>query len=116
MDGRQRYVHRWIYSLLHGGFRGIEGMAIIHLCDNSRCYRYDHLWGGTVGDNNRDRSVKGRSARGEGTPKAKLTEVQVQEIRRRRSTGETLMSLSSAFGVAPTTIRRVVERETWIHI
>lgn len=48
--------------------------------------------------------------------RAKLTETQVQAIRRRRARGEGIRQLGRLFGVAPTTVRHIVARETWRHV
>jgi len=37
-----------------------KGMNVLHRCDNPACVRPDHLFLGTIGDNNRDRYAKGR--------------------------------------------------------
>lgn len=41
------------------------------------------------------------SLRGQAHPKAKLTDANIREIRRRRGLGETLSKLATAFGVVP---------------
>ena len=52
-------------------------LCIMHRCDNRLCVNPSHLQAGTWGDNNRDRSRKGRSGRRE------YTEHQRQEYSRR---------------------------------
>jgi HNH endonuclease len=37
-----------------------EGMNVLHRCDNPACVRPEHLFLGTIMDNNRDRYAKGR--------------------------------------------------------
>lgn len=121
--GRRRpmLVHRWVYSRLHGGFRGIHGREVMHLCDNPACFRYDHLWLGTHADNMRDMVTKGR-ARGGGCPPsrygeasnlAKLTEVEVKQILDASALGETQCSIARRFNIAQSTVSGIVHRKSW---
>lgn len=56
--GRGRKVHRISYELAYG--RIPDGMVIMHLCDNPRCVRAEHLRAGTQHENTLDMDAKGR--------------------------------------------------------
>lgn len=56
---------------------------VLHACDNPPCCNPKHLRLGTAADNVKDRERRGRSPRGERHYMAKLTDAQVDEIRRR---------------------------------
>jgi hypothetical protein len=43
-----------------------EGAKVLHRCDNPPCIRPDHLFLGTQAENNKDRSLKGRTRTGTG--------------------------------------------------
>lgn len=59
---RSKYVHRWAVAQVLG-WEAIDGLCVMHTCDNPPCYRYDHLRVGTHLDNMRDKVAKGRQAR-----------------------------------------------------
>lgn len=61
------------------------GMFVCHRCDNPPCCNPDHLFLGTAADNANDMAQKGRGngARGTRNHNAKLTDEQVEQIRRR---------------------------------
>jgi predicted XRE-type DNA-binding protein len=54
-------VHRLMYELVNK--QDITGLVVRHVCDNIKCINPDHLEVGTFGDNNTDRSERGRSYR-----------------------------------------------------
>ena len=54
--------------------------------------------------------------RGVNHPRAKLTEGQVLEIRKRYKALHSQRELAEAFGVSQTTIAEVTQRKTWRHL
>lgn len=56
--GKMRQVHRVAWTIVNGPIP--DGLCVLHSCDNPPCVNVDHLWLGTVQDNNRDRDAKGR--------------------------------------------------------
>jgi hypothetical protein len=83
--GRLVYAHRHLYEMVNGPIP--TGLHIDHLCRNRACVRPDHLEPVTCAQNLR---------RGKGT---KLTQIQVDEIRRRRASGEKGVRLAEEFGI-----------------
>lgn len=53
-------VHRWAYARLVGSIP--DGMWVLHKCDVRACVNPDHLYLGTVLENNRDTTNRGRHA------------------------------------------------------
>lgn len=113
--GRDTRLSRAIWEIANGAPLLAHEVAR-HTCDNPPCLNPDHLRRGTVADNNRDRDVRGRTARGERHYAAKLTESDVHEIRRRASRGEQLAGLACAFGVSSQLISRIVLRQVWARL
>lgn len=107
-------AHRFSYELHYGPIP--HGMHICHRCDNRVCVRPDHLFLGTPADNIHDAMSKGRSTRGEHVHTAKLTEVQVREIRNRAASGVRRRQLAQEYGVTIYAIKSIVERRSWRHL
>lgn len=72
-------AHRYSYEIHKGKIP--EGMCVCHTCDNPSCVNPDHLWLGTRGDNNKDRTKKGRGIKGETHHQSKLIRQDIREIR-----------------------------------
>lgn len=108
LDGKAQRAHRVAYVL--AGKKLPKRKILLHKCDVRACVRPSHLRPGTQLDNVRDciekgrrgRPVSGRSYAGENNPNAKLSNEQIDELRRRvRAGGETLAALGREFGVTP---------------
>lgn len=98
------------------------GMEVCHACDVRACCNPAHLFIGTRGDNMRDAAAKGRliqqraprrMPRGETHPRAKLTQMQVDEIRRRARDGALPKVLAAEFGVTGALISMIVRGKIW---
>ncbi len=113
---RQGYAH--ISGKAHNGHNlahrralelsGVDVPAakdVLHSCDNPPCCNPAHLRTGDNEENVRDRESRGRRRGpfGESHPDAKLTDAQVEEIRRLGSTGELLQrEIAARFGISQT--------------
>ena len=86
---------------------------MLHKCDNKCCVNPDHLFLGTYADNSADMMLKGR---GKSPFGKKLDPFKVLKIRGLAKNGLTYEQLSTQFGVAAPTIKRVVLRQCWKYV
>jgi hypothetical protein len=120
--GKMPRAHRLSYELNVGPIP--DGLFVCHHCDNPSCVRPDHLFVGTVTDNNRDMGRKGRAkwtrhpelTRGEQNPHAKLTNAQVLAIRELVAAGRNQKLVAAEFGVSPMTVSHIHNRRRWSHL
>jgi hypothetical protein len=98
-------AHRFFYEAHKGEIP--PGMFVCHKCDTRACVNPDHLFLGTVADNNRDARLKGRHAHGERNGAAKLADVSIDDIQRRIRSDEPVRSIAASYGVSPILIYRI---------
>ena len=94
-----------------------DGLDVLHSCDNPPCCNPTHLFLGTHQDNMDDKVEKRRQSRGETNGQAKLTEDQVDALRREYIKGSRTRgqhALARKYGVHQTHIRRIVRGESWV--
>ena len=103
-------THRLSWMLSRGDIPA--GLCVLHTCDNPSCVNPDHLWLGTVADNNRDMKEKGRAKQGPGAKK--LTWDNVVEIRAMREQGSTIDELAKRFNINRSQAHRIVTEKQWI--
>ena len=106
-------AHRLSWQIKNGPIP--EGMCVLHRCDVPSCVNPEHLFLGTVAENNRDRERKGRSApvQLERHPNTKLTNAQVLEIYRRSHEGSALVVLATEYGVSASVIGEIKQGRSW---
>jgi hypothetical protein len=112
-------AHR-VSWLIHNG-KIPQGKCVLHKCDNPVCTRPSHLFLGTFDDNNKDRSAKGRSARGETHGHAKLTWDAVKDIRTNyikwpqgsKGNPRSLKYFADKYNVPQSSIIRILSGESW---
>ncbi len=108
-------THRLFYEWFVGPIP--EGMCVCHKCDVRRCVNPVHLFLGTQLDNIRDAMAKDRDPSGERNGRARLTTMQVKEIRCKYSAGHTtLAKLAEQYGTPMQNVSRIVRRELWRNV
>lgn len=116
VDGK--HTHRSasrISWLIHYG-PILDGLGVLHKCDNPICVRPDHLFLGTPADNHADKAAKGRSTRGVKNPMAKLNEDAVRKIRRLKGEGWVQRRIAEHVGVSYATVSMVLQGDLWGHV
>lgn len=131
-DGSRKTVsaHRLAWELAEGPIP--EGLCVLHRCDNRPCVRPEHLFLGTVADNNHDMIAKGRQARGdrsgartkperlargERNSKSKMTEPDVRLARALYRSGlSSMKDLARLYGIWPNAMWRILRGESWAHV
>lgn len=107
-------AHRMSYMLFVGDIP--PKSDVCHRCDNRACVNPDHLFVGSRLENMRDAVNKGRQAKGQRLPGAKLDEAKVIEIRARLKQGDKPKDIAASFGVWSHTIRNIKRGITWNHV
>ncbi len=111
--------HKWrrVHHLVLLTFVGEcpPGQECRHLNDNPTDNNLTNLCWGTRLENRADMVRNGKSARGERTNKAKVTEEQVRAIRR-LATSLDQRSLAERFGLSNQQVSRIVKRQRWKHV
>lgn len=111
LEGKMQRAHRLMYQLEHGPIA--DGQVVRHSCDTPACINPNHLSLGTQADNVHDMCDRGRTNRpkGEQHHKAKLTDAQVAEIRRRYVPGvygKGAHCLAKEFGISKPGIQAIL--------
>jgi len=106
------YAHRISWRIHRGPIPG--KMNVCHRCDNPRCVNPAHLFLGTFRENHIDKIRKGRGARGERLPWAKLSEGDVRVIRRVYRVGKhPQREIAEQYGVTQSAISAVIRNKSW---
>ena len=94
-----------------------EGLHVLHTCDNRRCCNPNHLYFGTVAQNNQDKVDRGRATTGnqvcEHNGAAKLTEEQVVQIVERFRRGMNNKQIASDLPVTHQMVSKIRRGHMW---
>lgn len=108
-------AHRLSYEL-HKGLIP-KGMCVCHTCDIPSCVNPDHLWLGSIKENNQDMVNKNRHSLKKGMRlHSKLSEEQVRDIRLQIKNGVTMVDISKQYNVSDRTINDINSGKLWASI
>ena len=120
-------AHRFAWEATNGPIP--DGLSVLHRCDNPICVRPDHLFLGTIADNNADMRAKGRAApmpqtpnngrfgvrptAGRAHPRAKLTPENITAIRSLRQQGTKYRDIADQFDISIAQAQKIAVGESW---
>ena len=106
-------AHRVSYEL--SGSPIPPAKHVLHQCDTPGCVNPEHLFLGTNLDNVRDRDSKQRGNQVHGTAngRAKVSDAAVKVI---RCSPLSTRELATIFQIDITTVRQIINKETWKHV
>lgn len=114
ISGKHYSAHRVSYVIYKGDIPahgGTHGMCVLHRCDTPKCVNPDHLFLGTMTDNNIDKCKKGRHS------SRKLTKHQVYRIREYKKLNiSSAVDLGKMFGVDKSTIHKICRGASYKHM
>ena len=121
IDSKKFKAHRIAYCKAKNiDIKDIDGLVVMHVCDNPPCVNPAHLVLGTQKENIDDMMKKGRHginpmAKGETHGKAKITSADVFKIREMVKF-KTQKEVGKMFGVSHKHVGRIARGERWAHL
>lgn len=104
LKGKHYMAHRLAWQELRGNIP--QGLCVCHKCDTAECVNPDHLWLGTLKQNNHDMIRKGRQK----GARVILKPSDLDEIRDLVKAGMTQHNASKAYRVCSMTVSLIVRR------
>lgn len=122
--GKNNMAHRISYMWANNLEEIPDGMCVCHTCDNPKCVNPEHLWIGTIQDNNADARNKGRAKIFSGHKSfqlqyhgsSNLTNEQVLQIRKMGEDGMSGTEIAEHFPVGRDHIYRILGGKSWVNL
>lgn len=111
IDHRSVTAHKASFIIFKGDVP--DGFDVCHTCDNRACVNPHHLFLGTRTENMADAKRKGRTS---GGPRKALTELQIQEVRRRLARSEPVSKISQALNIGTSTVSNIKQGKSYVRI
>lgn len=87
---------------------------VLHKCDNPLCVNPSHLFLGSQAENVKDCIEKNRFQHGEKNGRCKLTQKEVDEIRKLLNDGVKNVKLAKMFNISQTCISNIKQGISWV--
>jgi len=109
---RTRYLAHRLSWLAHRGSIP-DRLFVCHSCDNRACIEISHLFLGTARDNVTDMIRKGRARM---LGRARLTEADAADIKRRLADGQSVSSIAKLKSVSYNSVLAIKSNRCWRHV
>lgn len=116
LSHKKRHLSVGVHVLVltcFGGPRPPGNVMVLHGNGNCRDNRIENLRWGFADENAEDRDSHGTTARHERNGNAKLTWVQVYEIRALHESGKSAGSIAKLFAVSKKAVLNIIHKRTW---
>ena len=111
----RRSAHQLVCEAWHGSRPSPKHMAL-HRDDIKSNNTPKNIYWGTIKHNGADSVRNGRSVRGERVNTARLTEIQIIEIRKKSKLGQNNCMLAREYGIPNGSISSIVRGKSWKHV
>ncbi len=101
---RMDRAHRLFFAAANGV--SVDGLYVLHDCDNPACVNTEHLHAGTQADNMKERTIRGRSGK-------RITQETADKIRVMLKIGAPQRTIANLFGVSQRLVWSISKGLIW---
>jgi hypothetical protein len=105
-----------VHRLVAIAFLGLQPGVARHKDGDNRHNHWSNLQWGSSKDNSDDRERHGKTVRGVKSPRAKLSEEKVRELKRLAASGKGPTEIGRLLGMNKARVHEIMKGATWAHI